>query len=134
MPPLTPSRIRAISPPRKLGLVLVLELARCRLLEGDGEVAAAGHLDHGRRVLAVCALGKGVVVGVDLAGPLCRDQHGGVVGVGVIEKLVDSWLGQHCSDQCRDSSSRTRASSCEAAFCRSSFTITCANSSWASNS
>ena len=42
----TPSRIRAISPPRRLGLVLVLQLARRRLLQGDGEVVPAGDLDH----------------------------------------------------------------------------------------
>src|SRR5262249_49430413 len=73
-----------------LGLVLVLQLARRRLLQGDRQVVPAGNLDHRRRVLAVRALGEGVVVGVDLASPLRRDENGGVVGVGVLEKLVDS--------------------------------------------
>src|SRR5438477_13142466 len=135
MPPLTPSRIRAISPPSTaLGLVLVLELARRQLLEGDGEVVPARDLDHRRRVLAVGALGERVVVGVDLTSPLRRDDDGGVVGVNILEKLVDSWLDHHGPEECRDSWSRTSFSSCEPAFCRSSFMTTWGKSSFASSS
>src|SRR5262245_40064140 len=105
MPPLTPSRMRAISPSFgaassasrpgtacRLGLVLVLELARRRLVQGDREVVAAAGLDHRRRVLTVGALGERVVVGVDLTGPLGGDDDSRVVGVRLIQELVDAWL------------------------------------------
>src|SRR6266511_1664136 len=84
--------MRATGPPPRLGLVLVLDLARRRLLERDRQIVPAGNFDHRRRVLAVGALGERVVVGVYLAGPLGGDDHRGVVGICSFEKLVDSWL------------------------------------------
>src|ERR1700710_1226127 len=94
MPPLTPSRIRATIPSsrggRPLLAVVVLDLARGDFLERDREVVLRTALDHRRRELVEGALAKVVVVAVDLTRPLGRDQHGGVVGVDVLEERVDA--------------------------------------------
>src|SRR5215211_8340008 len=106
MPPLTPSRIRAIGGcygaggpgsgrglrDGPLGAVLVLELALGKLLERDREVVARPRLDHRRRELLVGALTKGAVVAVELASALRRHQHGRVMRVRPVEKLVDTRL------------------------------------------
>src|SRR3954463_7108002 len=97
MPPLTPSRIRAIrgcyagpgcAPGvglRALDAVAVPDLARRQLLECDREVVASLGLDHGRRVLLVAALAEGAVIAVELPGALRGDQDGRVVRVGALQ-------------------------------------------------
>src|SRR6185436_11182207 len=97
MPPLTPSRILATGPPfrgfKRLGAVLVLQLALGDLLEGDREVAAlAGNVHHRRWVLAEAALAEAVEVAVYLPGSLRRDHDGRVVGVGMVQQLVNAWF------------------------------------------
>src|SRR5438552_5609919 len=63
IPPLTPSRIRAIAGrSSELGAVVVLELARGELLEGDRQVVPRLGLHHRRCVLLVAALAEGPVI------------------------------------------------------------------------
>src|SRR3954471_10247118 len=93
MPPVTPSRTLANSPPPRgpAGLaVLVLDLARGDFLERDRQVVLGAALDHRRRELVERALAQVVVVAVDLPRPLGGDQHGGVVGVDMLEERVDA--------------------------------------------
>src|SRR5256885_1420968 len=96
MPPLTPRRMRAIAadpcPAPGSGAVVVVDLARGELLERDRQVVARGRVDHGRRELLVAALAERAVVAVELAGALGRNQNGGVVGIGSVEKLVNPGL------------------------------------------
>src|SRR5215207_11391240 len=96
MPPVTPRRMRAIGadPPVApgSGAVLVADLARGELLERDREVVAGGCVDHRWRELLVAALAEGPVVAVQLTGALGRDEHGGIVRVGSVEKLVYAGL------------------------------------------
>src|ERR1700710_1777070 len=77
----------------RLGAVLVLELARGDLFERNREVVpVAGDIDHRRRVLTKAALAEAVVIAVDLTCPLGGDDYGRVVGVGVVEQLVNAWF------------------------------------------
>src|SRR5690242_17101816 len=93
MPPVTPRRIRAklrrpwVEP--RLAVV-VLDLARGDFLERDRQVVLRAALDHRRRELVERALAQVVVVAVDLTRPLGRDEHGGVVGVDVLQERVDA--------------------------------------------
>src|SRR5436190_23775831 len=124
MPPLTPSRIRAIAPGPldgpALGAVLEADLAGGELLKGDRDVVlAALGVDHRRRVLAEVALTEVVVVAVDLAGPLRRHHNGGVVGVGLLEQSVYAGMDHGSESSC---SSRTTLSSSSAARSSSSLT------------
>src|SRR3954447_2591507 len=147
MPPVTPSRTLANSPPprRPAGLaVLVLDLARGDFLERDRQVVLRAALDHRRRKLVERALAQVVVVAVDLTRPLGRDKHGGVVGVDMLEERVDarvdhafegtSGRGLRPADQASRSASRTIAVSSSTASSRRSLTTTRANSSRASSS
>src|SRR3954453_18553270 len=68
--------------------VLVLDLARGDFLEGDREVVLRGGVDHRRRELVERPLTEVVVVGVDLPGALRGHEHGGVVGVDLLEEHV----------------------------------------------
>ena len=70
--------------------VVVLDLARGDFLEGDRQVVLRAGLDHRRRELVERPLAEVVVVRVDLARALGGDEHGGVVGVDVLEELVDA--------------------------------------------
>src|SRR2546421_2714666 len=135
MPPLTPSRIRAIARPfdaPALGAVLEADLAGGELLEGDRDVVlAALGVDHRRRILAEVALAEVVVVAVDLASPLRRHHHGGLVGVGLREQSVYAWMDHGSESSC---SARTSRSSSSAARSSSSLTTRYANSSCAASS
>src|SRR5271155_3749982 len=107
MPPLTPSRMRDIATgcrptapaPQALAprlrpcpslAVVVLDLPRCYLLEGDREVVFRGRLDHRGRELIEGSLAEVVVVAVDLAGALGGHDHAGVVGVNSLQQAVYS--------------------------------------------
>src|SRR3954462_15527918 len=70
--------------------VLVLDLARGYFLERERQVVLRAALDHRRRELVERALAQVVVVAVDLPRPLGGDQHGGVVGVDMLEERVDA--------------------------------------------
>src|SRR3954469_15109745 len=70
--------------------VVVLDLARGDFLERDRQVVLRTALDHRRRELVERALAQVVVVAVDLPRPLGGDQHGGVVGVDMLEERVDA--------------------------------------------
>src|SRR3954447_24949581 len=95
MPPVTPSRTRAIAtPPAALLAVAVLDLARGDLLERDREVVLRPRVHHRRRVLLEGALTEVVVVRVDLARALGGDDHARVVGVDVLEQSIDA-RGNH---------------------------------------
>src|SRR3954465_7333724 len=87
MPPLTPSRRRATCP---VLAVLVLDLARGDFLERDRQVVLADGLDHRRRELVERPLAQVVVVRVDLSRALGGDEDRRVVGVDVVEQLVDA--------------------------------------------
>src|SRR6478672_7745754 len=130
IPPVTPSRMRAIGPswrrpaPTPLGAVLELELALGELLEGDREVVlAALGVHHRRRVLAEVPLTEVVVVAVDLTGALGSDDDRRIVRVGLRQQPVHSWL-DHPVDECsgRPISVRTMRSSSAAARSTSSLT------------
>src|SRR5439155_1683515 len=75
---------------RRSSAVVVGDLPRGYLLEGDREVVFRGRLDHRRRELVEGALAEVVVVAVDLARALRRDDHARVVGVDVLQQPVDS--------------------------------------------
>src|ERR671918_1185689 len=121
MPPLTPSKTRAIGRSRRgLEPVLVAELAVRQLFEGYREVILARlGVHHRGRILAEAAFADVVVVAVDLAGALCGDDHRRIVRVGVLEQSVDAWM-DHGSDS--TSSARTTRSSSLAARSSSSLT------------
>src|SRR5215213_8477287 len=87
--------------------VVVLDLAGGDFLQRDRQVVLRGGLDHRRRELVERPLTEVVVVAVDLPRALCGDEHGGVVGVDVLEELVEA-RGDHASE-CR--APRTMASS-----------------------
>src|SRR3954453_14852035 len=70
--------------------VLVLDLAGRDFLEGDREVVLGAGVDHRGRELVERPLAEVVVVRVDLARALGRDENGGVVGVDVLEEAVDA--------------------------------------------
>src|SRR6478752_246343 len=74
------------------GPVLVANLALRELLEGDREVVARRRIHHRRRELLIAALAERAVIAVQLTSALGRDEHGGKVGIGAIEKLVNAWL------------------------------------------
>src|SRR5438105_15884315 len=109
MPPLTPrSNLmgcsagppvprfdRAVRPPASLNWagplpVVVLQLALSDLFKCDRQVVLRVGLNHRRRELVESALAEVVVVGVDLAGALGGDDHARVVGVDVLEQLVNA--------------------------------------------
>src|SRR5262249_15259793 len=65
------------------------------------EVVALGvGLHHRGWVLAETTLTEVVEVAVDLPRPLRRDNNGGVMRIGVVEKLVYAWF-DHSAKQCR---------------------------------
>src|SRR5215213_2252446 len=73
--------------------VLVLELALGDLFEGHGEVVLRTGLDERRRCLLESnSLTQLVVVVVDLASPLGRDDHDRVARVDVVEELIDAGM------------------------------------------
>src|SRR5262249_2552774 len=112
MPPLTPSRIRAMvtfrrpvergqpavrrlrAPAGWRSGVVVFELAGRHLLGGLREVVFRSRFDHRGRKLVERTLAEVVVVAVDLAGALGGHEHARVVGVDVLEQTIDSW-GDH---------------------------------------
>src|SRR5258708_33227154 len=96
MPPLTPSSslgTRAPASSRQAAgrlAVVVLQLPGGDFLERDREVVLRRRVDHRRRELVERPLTEVVVVGVDLACALGGDEYAGVVGVDVLEQLVDA--------------------------------------------
>src|SRR3954471_18124120 len=137
IPPVTPSRTLANSPPPRgpAGLaVLVLDLARGDFLERDRQVVLGAALDHRRRELVERALAQVVVVAVDLTRPLGRDQHGGVIGVDMLKERVDARVdhafegtsarGRDRADQASPRAPRTMAVSSPTASSRRSLTTT----------
>src|SRR3954453_1399611 len=125
---------------RPAGLaVLVLDLARGDFLERDRQVVLRAALDHRRRELVERALPQVVVVAVDLPRPLGGDQHGGVVGVDMLQERVDARVdhafegtsagGRDPRAQASSSASRTMLVSSSTASSRRSLTTTRANSS-----
>src|SRR5690242_1634004 len=96
MPPLTPSRMRAISRPRPPAsdAVARVDLALSDFLEGDRQVVLGGRLHHRRGKLLENSLTERVVVVVDLARPLrCHDDRR-IVRVHVVEQAVDARINQ----------------------------------------
>src|SRR5690349_23972078 len=96
MPPLTPSRMRAISrsrPPASDAVARV-DLALSDFLEGDRQIVLGGRLHHRRGKFLENALAERVVVVVDLARPLgCHDDRR-VVRVDVIQQAVNARINQ----------------------------------------
>src|SRR6266542_4363574 len=93
MPPLAPSRIRAIAdrPGRPASDAVVrANLALSHFFQGDRQVVLRGSLDHRRRKLLEDTFAERVVVVVDLARPLRRHDHRRVVRVSVFEQGVDA--------------------------------------------
>src|SRR3712207_219486 len=82
-------------------LPIVLDLARGDFLERDREVVLRGGVDHRRRELVERPLAEVVVVRVDLTRALGSHEHGRVVGVDVLEELVEA-RGDH-TPECRAS-------------------------------
>src|SRR4029077_3243066 len=76
---------------RASGLVGVLDLALGDLLEGHRQVVLRAGLDE-RRQLLECALAELMVVVVDLARTLGRDDHECVAAVDVPEEFVETRL------------------------------------------
>src|SRR5439155_11486497 len=106
--------------------VLVLHLALRDLFEGHGEVVLRPRLNEGRRrVLEANALPQLVVIVVDLAGSLGRDDHQRVAGVDVVEELIDAGMDHgRLMVPAVCNSRRTMPSSSSAARSTSSLTIT----------
>src|SRR5213082_158217 len=100
--------------------VFVPELALGGLLEGHGEVVLRPGLDERRREVVEGALAELVVVVVDLASPLRRDDHERVARVDVVEELVDAWVDHGRAMLPAPWSSRTTMSSSSAAARRRS--------------
>src|SRR4029453_15812915 len=90
IPPVTPTRIRAIR--GDLPLVVVLDLALGDFLEGDRQVVLRARLDERRGKVLERPLTELVVVVVDLPGALRRDEHEAVAVGHVHEQLVDAWV------------------------------------------
>src|SRR4051812_50187053 len=88
MPPVTPRRILATAVSYPLPAVAVLDLVGGDLLECDLEVVLRLGVHHRRRVLVEGPLAEVVVVRVDLARPLGRDEHARVVRVDTFQQLV----------------------------------------------
>src|SRR5919197_3600100 len=118
MPPETPSSSRATGSPLP---VLVLDLARGDLLERDRQVVLRSRLDHRRRELVERPLTEVVVVRVDLTRALGGDEDRRVVGVDVVEQLVDAGTNHGSSVP------RTIAASASTASSSRSLTTTCWN-------
>src|SRR4051812_34366653 len=131
MPPETPSSSRATG--YRLP-VLVLDLAGGDLFEGDRQVVLRPRLHHRGRELVEGALAEVVVVRVDLPGALGGDDDARVVGVDLVQQLVNSWLDHGVESSGRDSAPRTIDSSSSTAFSSRSLTTTCGNSGSASSS
>ena len=87
---------RCLVPPRaaRYDAVAVGDLALRELLERDREVVLGRRVHHRRRELLENSLAERVVVVVDLPRALRRDDHCGVVGVGMFEKLVYARMDQ----------------------------------------
>src|SRR5215208_4755832 len=99
MPPVTPSRILAITPRaappkrgRYLNTVARLDLALRDFFQGDREVILRRRFDHWRRELLEDSLAERVVVVVDLTGALGCDDDGRVMAVDVLQQDVDAWI------------------------------------------
>ena len=90
MPPVTPSRMRAIASRPPSAAVAVLELAARHLLERDREVVLRPRVDHRRRELLERALAEVVVVRVDLPGALGGHDDARVGRVDVLHQAVDA--------------------------------------------
>src|SRR3712207_3459014 len=129
MPPLTPRRSRMAGCGRLLP-VLVLDLAGGDFLERDREVVLRAGLDHRRRELVERPLAEVVVVRVDLPRALGGDENGRVVGVDVLEELVEARRDH--AFECR-ASLTTRSNSAAASSSRS-LQMTRPNSSLAASS
>src|SRR4051794_13466635 len=106
--------------------VAVLDLVGCDLLEGDLQVVLRLGLHHRGRVLVERPLTEVVVVRVDLAGPLGRDDHARVVRVDLVEQLVEAGLYHSFAPSGGSGAPMVAAysTSSSAARSRSSFTIT----------
>src|SRR5919204_2060841 len=92
--------------------VRVLELALGGFLEGHGQVVLGAGLDERRRcLLEADPLPQLVVVVVDLASPLGRDDHERVARIDVVQELIDAWMDHGAMVPARRSSRWTIASS-----------------------
>src|SRR3954454_10235875 len=136
MPPVTPRRILATESPYPLPAVAVLDLVGGGLLEGDLEVVLRLGVHHGRRVLVEGPLPEVVVVRVDLARALGRDDHARVVRVDSFQQFVQARLDHSVapSGDCRPTTLAASCTSSSVARSRSSFSITCLNSGRAASS
>src|SRR5512132_1671215 len=95
MPPVTPTSTRATG--ASLPLVLVLDLALGNLFEGDREVVLRAGLHERRREVLEGAFAELVVVVVDLAGALRRNEHEAVAVGNVGQQVVYARM-DHSSD------------------------------------
>src|SRR6059058_39007 len=126
MPPVTPSRIRAMGPNCACYLLLlgvgVLELALVDLFEGHRQVVLRAGLDQRRREIVERALTQLVVVVVDLASPLRGDDDQRVARVDAFHELIDAGVDHGRDMVAAAASSRcTISASSPAARSRSSF-------------
>src|SRR6266702_4122894 len=109
---------------RLLG-VGVLELALGDFLQGHGQIVLGARLDERRRwLLEADALPELMVVVVDLASPLGRDDHERVARVDVVQQLIDAWMDHGAMVPVGRSPRWTMPNSSAAARSRSSLTIT----------
>src|SRR3954471_14429375 len=92
MPPETPRRIRLMPESCLLLAVVVDDLALGGLLEGHRQVVLRARLDQRRRELVERPLTELVVIVVDLARALGRDDHEGVARVDLIHEFVDAGM------------------------------------------
>src|SRR3954463_977604 len=92
MPPETPRRIRLMPESCLLLAVVVDDLALGGLLEGHRQVVLRARLDQRRRELVERPLTELVVVVVDLARALRRDDHECVTRVDLVQELVDAGM------------------------------------------
>src|SRR4051794_27274707 len=125
MPPVTPSRIRLMPEVCRLPLVLVDDLALGDFFEGHRQIILRARLDQRRRELVERPLTELVVVVVDLARALGRDDHEGVARVDLIHEFIDAGMDHGRGMVAVAANSRaTISANSSAARSRSSFSTT----------
>src|SRR5437763_16740215 len=107
-----------------LAPVVVRDLGLGDLLERHREVVLRARLDQRRRELVEGALAELVVVVVDLAGALGRDDHERIARVHLIHEMVDPGMTHRRAMGAAANSRSTMAPSRAAARSRSSFSTT----------
>src|SRR6188508_3038608 len=103
--------------------IRVLDHALGCLLHGHGQVVLRARLDERRRKVLVGALTELLVVVVDLASPLGRDDDERVARVDVVQELIEAWVDHVGMVAAPSRARRTIPDSSSAARSTSSLTI-----------